>query len=199
MSIEKKIESVQEYNLLKLLKANSDLKRFGVEWIKLDHNLCRAFATNSYALIIAELEPNQWHDIFDGLPELVFITKLKRDEVHYFEAKELVYYNYRTVFEAVGKEPNYQPVMHFDLELLRNLTDKFDDVYFVKQSGLALFMKMEGDKYPAGSYYGALMPKTISQEETAKIIEALSSLATDGEIRRKWVADLREFAQGDNA
>ena len=76
MTIEKKIESVQEYNLLKLLKANSDLKRFGVEWIKLDHNLCRAFATNSYALIIAELEPNQWHDIFDGLPELVFITKL---------------------------------------------------------------------------------------------------------------------------
>jgi len=199
MSIEKKIESVQEYNLLKLLKANSDLKRFGVEWIKLDHNLCRAFATNAYALIIAELEPNQWHDIFDGLPELVFITKLKRDEVHYFEAKELEKFNYLSVFEAVGKEPNYQPVMHFDLELLRNLTDKFDDVYFVKQSGLALFMKLEGDKYPAGSYYGALMPKTISQEETADIIEALSSLATDGEIRRKWVADLREFAQGDNA
>jgi len=199
MTIEKKIESVQEYNLLKLLKANSSLKRFGVEWIKLDHNLCRAFATNEFAMIIADLEPNQWHDIFDGLPELVFITKLKRDEVHYFEGKELVYYNYRTVFEVVGKEPNYQPVMQFDLELLRNLTDKFDDVYFVKQSGLALFMKLEGDKYPAGSYYGALMPKTISQEETADIIEALSSLATDGEIRRKWVADLREFAQGGDA
>jgi len=199
MTIEKKIESVQEYNLLKLLKANSDLKRFGVEWIKLDHNLCRAFATNEFAMIIADLEPNQWHDIFDGLPELVFITKLKRDEAHYFEGKELVYYNYRTVFEVVGKEPNYQPVMQFDLELLRNLTDKFDDVYFVKQSGLALFMKLEGDKYPAGSYYGALMPKTISQEETAKIIEALSSLATDGEIRRQWVADWREFAQGGDA
>ena len=199
MTIEKKIESVQEYNLLKLLKANSDLKRFGVEWIKLDHNLCRAFATNEFAMIIADLEPNQWHDIFDGLPELVFITKLKRDEVHYFEGKELVYYNYRTVFEVVGKEPNYQPVMQFDLELLRNLTDKFDDVYFVKQSGLALFMKLEGDKYPAGSYYGALMPKTISQEETADIIEALSSLATDGEIRRQWVADWRGFAQGGNA
>ena len=194
-TIEKKIESTQEYNLLKLLKANSDLKRFGVEWIKLDHNLCRAFATNAYALIIADLEPNQWHDIFDGLPEVIFIDKLKRDEVHYFEGKEIVYYNYRTVFEAVGKEPNYQPVMHFDLELLRNLTDKFDDVYFVKQSGLALFMKLEGDKYPAGSYYGALMPKSITQEETAKIIEALSSLATDGDIRRQWVADLREFAQ----
>jgi len=39
------------------------------------------------------------------------------------------------------------------------------------------------------------MPKTISQEETADIIEALSSLATDGEIRRQRVADLREFAQ----
>jgi len=195
MSIEKKIESVQEYNLLKLLKANSSLKRFGVEWIKLDHNLCRVFATNEFAMIVADLEPNQWHDIFDGLPEVIFIDKLKRDEVHYFEAKELVYYNYLSVFEAVGKEPNYQPVMHFDLNLLRNLTDKFDDVYFVKQSGLVLFMKMEGDKYPAGSYYGALMPKTISQEETADIIEALSSLATDGEIRRQRVADLREFAQ----
>ena len=161
--------------------------------------MCRAFVKNAYALIIADLEPNQWHDIFDGLPELVFITKLKRDEVHYFEAKELEKFNYLSVFEAVGKEPNYQPVMHFDLELLRNLTDKFDDVYFVKQSGLALFMKLEGDKYPAGSYYGALMPKTISQEETAKIIEALSSLATDGDIRRQWIADLREFAQGGNA
>ena len=195
MSIEKKIESVQEYNLLKLLKANSSLKRFGVEWIKLDHTLCRAFATNEFAMIVADLEPNQWHDIFDGLPEVIFIDKLKRDEVHYFEAKELVYYNYRTVFEAVGKEPNYQPVMHFDLKLLRNLTDKFDNIYFVKQSGKALFMKLEGDKYPAGSYYGALMPKSITQEETAKIIEALSSLATDGDIRRQWVADLREFAQ----
>ena len=194
MTIEKKIESVQEYNLLKLLKANSDLKRFGVEWIKLDHNLCRAFTTNGYAIIVADLAPNWWHDIFDGLPELVFITKLRRDEVHYFEAKELVYNNL-SVFEAVGKEPNYQPVMHFDLELLRNLTDKFDDVYFVKQSGLALFMKLEGDKYPAGSYYGALMPKSITQEETADIIEALSSLATDGEIRRQWVADWRGFAQ----
>ena len=195
MTIEKKIESVQEYNLLKLLKANSDLKRFGVEWIKLDHALCRVFATNGYAIIVAELEPNQWHDIFDGLPEVIFIDKRKRDEGHYFEGKEIVYYNYRTVFEAVGKEPNYQPVMHLDLKLLRNLTDKFDDVYFVKQSGLALFMKLEGDKYPAGSYYGALMPKSITQEETAKIIEALSSLATDGDIRRQWVADLREFAQ----
>jgi len=199
MTIEKKIESVQEYNLLKLLKANSDLKRFGVEWIKLDHALCRVFATNGYAIIVAELEPNQWHDIFDGLPELVFITKLRRDEVHYFEAKELVYYNYLSVFEAVGKEPNYQPVMHFDLELLRNLTDKFDDVYFVKQSGLALFMKLEGDKYPAGSYYGALMPKTISKEETAEIIDALSSLATDGEERRRCVADLRKVAEGSDA
>ena len=53
MTIEKKIESVQEYNLLKLLKANSSLKRFGVEWIKLDHNLCRAFTTNGYAIIVA--------------------------------------------------------------------------------------------------------------------------------------------------
>ena len=194
-TFEKKIESVQEYNLLKLLKANSSLKRFGVEWIKLDHTLCRAFATNEFAMIVADLEPNQWHDIFDGLPEVIFIDKLKRDEVHYFEAKELVYYNYLSVFEAVGKEPNYQPVMHLDLKLLRNLTDKFDDVYFVKQSGLALFMKLEGDKYPAGSYYGALMPKSITQEETAKIIEALSSLATDGDIRRQWVDDLREFAQ----
>ena len=194
-TIEKKIESVQEYNLLKLLKANSSSNPLTSYWIQLNHELCRAFATNAYAIIVAELEPNQWHDIFDGLPELVFITKLKRDEVHYFEAKELEKFNYLSVFEAVGKEPNYQPVMHFDLELLRNLTDKFDDVYFVKQSGLALFMKLEGDKYPAGSYYGALMPKSITQEETADIIEALSSLATDGEIRRKWVADLREFAQ----
>jgi len=199
MSIERKIGSVQEYNLLKLLKANSSLKRFGVEWIKLDHNLCRAFATNEFAMIVADIEPNQWHDIFDGLPELVFITKLKRDEVHYFEGKDLEKFNYLSVFEAVGKEPNYQPVMHFDLNLLRNLTDKFDDVYFVKQSGLALFMKLEGDKYPAGSYYGALMPKTISKEETAEIIDALSSLATDGEIRRQWVDDLREFGQGGDA
>ena len=199
MTIEKKIESVQEYNLLKLLKANSSSNPLTSYWIQLNHELCRAFATNAYAIIVADLEPNQWHDIFDGLPDFVFIDKLKRDEVHYFEAKELVYYNYRTVFEAVGKEPNYQPVMHFDLNLLRNLTDKFDDVYFVKQSGLALFMKLEGDKYPAGSYYGALMPKTISQEETADIIEALSSLATDGEIRRQWVADWRGFAQGGNA
>ena len=199
MSIEKKIESVQEYNLLKLLKANSSSNPLTSYWIQLNHELCRAFATNAYAIIVADLEPNQWHDIFDGLPELVFITKLKRDEVHYFEAKELEKFNYLSVFEAVGKEPNYQPVMHLDLKLLRNLTDKFDDVYFVKQSGLALFMKLEGDKYPAGSYYGALMPKSITQEETAKIIEALSSLATDGEIRRQWVADLREFAQGGNA
>ena len=56
MTIERKIESVQEYNLLKLLKANSDLKRFGVEWIKLDHALCRVFATNGYAIIVEELE-----------------------------------------------------------------------------------------------------------------------------------------------
>lgn len=194
-TFERKIESTQEYNLLKLLKANSSSNPLTSYWIQLNHELCRAFATNAYAIIVAELEPNQWHDIFDGLPELVFITKLKRDEVHYFEAKELEKFNYLSVFEAVGKEPNYQPVMHFDLELLRNLTDKFDDVYFVKQSGLALFMKLEGDKYPAGSYYGALMPKTISQEETADIIDALSSLATDGDIRRQWVADLREFAQ----
>ena len=152
-TFERKIESTQEYNLLKLLKANSNLKRFGVEWIKLNHELCRVFATNGYAMIVADLEPNWWHDIFDGLPELTLITKLKRDEVHYFEGKELENFNYLSVFEAVGKEPNYQPVMHFDLELLRNLTDKFDDVYFVKQSGLALFMKLEGDKYPAGSYY----------------------------------------------
>lgn len=193
MSIERKIGSVQEYNLLKLLKANSDLKRFGVEWIKLDHNLCRAFATNAYALIVADLEPNQWHDIFDGMPELVFITKLKRGEVHYFEAKELEKFNYLSVFEAVGKEPNYQPVMHFDLELLRNLTDKFDDVYFVKQSGLALFMKLEGDKYPAGSYYGALMPKTITKEEADKIIDYLSSFATDCDNRKQYVMDKKDF------
>ena len=199
MSIERKIGSVQEYNLLKLLKANSDLKRFGVEWIKLDHNLCRAFATNAYALIIADLEPNQWHDIFDGLPEVIFIDKLKRNEVHYIDGVKFDRVKYSTVFEAVGQEPNYQPVMHLDLELLRNLTDKFDDVYFVKQSGLALFMKLEGDKYPAGSYYGALMPKSITQEETADIIEALSSLATDGEIRRQRVDDLREFGQGGDA
>ena len=195
MSIERKIGSVQEYNLLKLLKANSSSNPLTSYWIQLNHELCRAFATNAYAIIVADLEPNWWHDIFDGLPEVIFIDKLKRDEVHYFEGKEIVYYNYRTVFEAVGKDPNYQPVMHLDLKLLRNLTDKFDDVYFVKQSGLALFMKLEGDKYPAGSYYGALMPKTISQEETADIIEALSSLATDGEIRRQWVADWRGFAQ----
>ena len=194
-TFERKIESTQEYNLLKLLKANSSSNPLTSYWIQLNHELCRAFATNAYAIIVADLEPNQWHDIFDGLPELVFITKLKRDEVHYFEAKELEKFNYLSVFEAVGKEPNYQPVMHLDLKLLRNLTDKFDDVYFVKQSGLALFMKLEGDKYPAGSYYGALMPKSITQEETAKIIEALSSLATDGEIRRQRVADLREFAQ----
>ena len=194
-TFERKIESTQEYNLLKLLKANSSSNPLTSYWIQLNHELCRAFATNAYAIIVADLEPNWWHDIFDGLPELVFITKLKRDEVHYFEAKELEKFNYLSVFEAVGKDPNYQPVMHFDLNLLRNLTDKFDDVYFVKQSGLALFMKLEGDKYPAGSYYGALMPKTISQEETADIIDALSSLATDGDIRRQWVADLREFAQ----
>ena len=199
MTIEKKIESVQEYNLLKLLKANSSLKRFGVEWIKLDHNLCRAFATNEFAMIVADIEPNQWHDIFDELPDFVFIDKLKRNEVHYIDGVKFDRVKYSTVFEAVGKDPNYQPVMHLDLKLLRNLTDKFDDVYFVKQSGLALFMKLEGDKYPAGSYYGALMPKTISQEETADIIEALSSLATDGEIRRQWVDDLREFGQGGDA
>jgi hypothetical protein len=198
-TFEKKIESVQEYNLLKLLKANSSLKRFGVEWIKLDHNLCRAFATNEFAMIVADLEPNQWHDIFDELPDFVFIDKLKRNEVHYIDGVKFDRVKYSTVFEAVGQEPNYQPVMHLDLELLRNLTDKFDDVYFVKQSGLALFMKLEGDKYPAGSYYGALMPKSITQVETAKIIDALSSLATDGEIRRQWVADLREFAQGGDA
>ena len=198
-TFERKIESTQEYNLLKLLKANSNLKRFGVEWIKLNHELCRVFATNGYAMIVADLEPNWWHDIFDGLPELTLITKLKRDEVHYFEGKELENFNYLSVFEAVGREPNYVPVMHLDLNLLRKLTDKFDDVYFVKQSGLALFMKLEGDKYPAGSYYGALMPKTITKEDASEIIEALASLATDGEIRRKWVADLREFAQGDNA
>ena len=79
-TIEKKIESVQEYNLLKLLKANSSSNPLTSYWIQLNHELCRAFATNAYAIIVAELEPNQWHDIFDGLPELVFITKLKRDE-----------------------------------------------------------------------------------------------------------------------
>ena len=194
-TIEKKIESVQEYNLLKLLKANSSSNPLTSYWIQLNHELCRAFATNAYAIIVADLEPNWWHNIFDGLPDFVFIDKLKRDEVHYIDGVKFDRIKYSTVFEAVGKEPNYQPVMHFDLNLLRNLTDKFDDVYFVKQSGLALFMKLEGDKYPAGSYYGALMPKTISKEETAKIIEALSSLATDGDIRRQWIADLREFAQ----
>ena len=102
-TFERKIESTQEYNLLKLLKANSNLKRFGVEWIKLNHELCRVFATNGYAMIVADLEPNWWHDIFDGLPELTLITKLKRDEVHYFEAKELEKFNYLSVFEAVGK------------------------------------------------------------------------------------------------
>ena len=184
-AIEKKIESVQEYNLLKLLKANSSSNPLTSYWIQLNHELCRAFATNAYAIIVADLEPNWWHDIFDGLPDFVFIDKLKRDEVHYIDGVKFDRIKYSTVFEAVGKDPNYQPVMHLDLKLLRNLTDKFDDVYFVKQSGLALFMKLEGDKYPAGSYYGALMPKSITQEETAKIIEALSSLATDGEIRRK--------------
>ena len=77
MSIERKIGSVQEYNLLKLLKANSSLKRFGVEWIKLDHALCRVFATNEFAMIVAYLEPNQWHDIFDGLPEVIFYRQAK--------------------------------------------------------------------------------------------------------------------------
>ena len=195
MTIEKKIESVQEYNLLKLLKANSSSNPLTSYWIQLNHELCRAFATNAYAIIVADLEPNWWHDIFDELPDFVFIDKLKRNEVHYIDGVKFDRVKYSTVFEAVGQEPNYQPVMQFDLELLRNMTDKFDDVYFVKQSGLALFMKLEGDKYPAGSYYGALMPKTISQEEIAKIIEALRSLATDGEIRRQRVADLREFAQ----
>jgi hypothetical protein len=199
MTIEKKIESVQEYNLLKLLKANSSSNPLTSYWIQLNHELCRAFATNAYAIIVADLEPNWWHDIFDELPDFVFIDKLKRNEVHYIDGVKFDRVKYSTVFEAVGQEPNYQPVMQFDLELLRNMTDKFDDVYFVKQSGLALFMKLEGDKYPAGSYYGALMPKTISQEETADIIEALSSLATDGEIRRQWVADWREFAQGGDA
>ena len=199
MTIEKKIESIQEYNLLKLLKANSSSNPLTSYWIQLNHELCRAFATNAYAIIVADLEPNWWHDIFDGLPDFVFIDKLKRNEVHYIDGVKFDRVKYSTVFEAVGQEPNYQPVMHLDLELLRNLTDKFDDVYFVKQSGLALFMKLEGDKYPAGSYYGALMPKTITQEETAKIIEALSSLATDGDIRRQWIADLREVAEGSDA
>ena len=194
-TFERKIGSVQEYNLLKLLQSNTNQTRLGMEWIQLNHELCRAFATNGYAMVIADLEPNWWDDIFDGLPELVLITKLNRNEAHYFDGKELDKIKYRSIFEAIGKEPEYEPVMHLDLKLLRNLTDKFDDVYFVKQSGLALFMKLEGDKYPAGSYYGALMPKTISQEEIAKIIEALRSLATDGEIRRQRVADLREFAQ----
>jgi hypothetical protein len=66
-------------------------------------------------------------------------------------------------------------------------------VYFVKQSGLALFMKLEGDKYPAGSYYGALMPKTITKEDASEIIEALASLATDGESRKQLVNDQREL------
>ena len=137
-----------------------------------------------------------WADEINGKGVIYEMIDENNNRCGYdFEGKELVYYNYRTVFEAVGKEPNYQPVMHLDLELLRNLTDKFNDVYFVKQSGLVLFMKLEGDKYPAGSYYGALMPKSITQVETAKIIDALSSLATDGEIRRQWVADLREFAR----
>lgn len=194
--IEKKIESAQEYNLLKLLKANTNPNQYGFQYVHLEHDLCRAFASNSYAIVIADLEPNWWQDIFGSLPEFVYITNLNKDRFIYSDGEKLDKFLYQKIFEAAGKEPEYQPVTHFDLKLLRNLIDKFDDVYFVKGAGQALYMQLEGDKYPHGKYYAAIMPMTITKEQADKIIEALGSLAiaAAAENRRRWVADKREIA-----
>lgn len=192
-TIEKKIESVQEYNLIKLLKANTNPSRLDMKYLRLNHELCRAFATNGYVIIIADLEPNEWNEIFGSLPELVFINKLNRNEIWYFKPKAESIISYIPIFEAVGKEPEYQPVTHLNLKLLKNLIDKFDDIYLVKQAGQALFMRLEGDKYPHGKYHGAIMPKTITKEETDKIIEYLASFATDCDNRKQYVMDKKDF------
>jgi ssDNA-specific exonuclease RecJ len=71
-------------------------------------------------MVVADLEPKWWKEIFGSLPELVFITKLNHDEVHYFDGEELERLKYRKIFEAIGQEPEFDPVMHFNLKLLSN-------------------------------------------------------------------------------
>lgn len=187
---EKQIESVQEYNLLKLLKANADQSTWGIQ---LEHEFCRVITTDGSAMIVADLDPEQWDAIFGLYPHHVAIHKLTRDKVDYSNYEPVYKIAYGPIYDAIGEVPRYFPVMHFDLKFINNLTQNFDEVYFVKQSGQALFMELVGDKYPAGSYYGVVMPMAIDKVETDHIVNGMRSVCTDENSARKiYISDKRQ-------
>ena len=187
---EKQIESVQEYNLLKLLKANTDPSRWGIQ---LEHEFCRVITTDGWAMIVADLDPEQWDAIFGLYPHHVAIHKLTRDKVDYSYYDPVYKIAYGPIYDAIGEVPRYFPVMHFDLKFINNLTQNFDEVYLVKQSGQALFLELVGDKYPAGSYYGVVMPMVIDRVETDHIINGMKSVCTNKNSARKiYISDKRQ-------
>ena len=180
-TIEKEIKNTKEYNLLSLLNANTNPHQAGFEYIRLDHNLRRAFVCDRYKLLVVTLEPEPWNEIFGSLPELLTITKLRKDSVAYVTGDEFFRPEYASIFSAVGQEPNYTPVAVFDLELLNCLTSKFDYVYFVKQAGSVLFMRLIGDKYPPGEYLAGIMPLKCDDDKINETLELLKELGNENE------------------
>jgi len=180
-AIERKIKNTKEYNLLSLLNANTNPHQAGFEYIRLDHNLRRAFVCDRYKLLVVTLEPEPWNEIFGSLPELLAITKLRKDSVTYDTGDEFLRPEYASIFSAVGQEPNYTPVAVFDLELLNCLTRKFDYVFFVKQSGSVLFMRLIGDQYPAGEYLAGIMPLKCDDDKINETLELLKELGNENE------------------
>ncbi len=173
MSVEKLIQSQEEYNLLKLLVANTNKDRLWFESLHLDHKHKRVTVSNSYNLLVVELSDEWWQRIFSDYPERVFVTKLRRDIVCASEMEELHDRSFAPIFDPVGTEPFYKQVYRLDCEYLTNLIAPFEKVDFVKYSGMTLFMRLTGGKLPDGKYIAALAPVSITDEMQREVLNEL--------------------------
>jgi len=173
MNVEKLIQSQEEYNLLKLLVANTNKDRLWFESLHLDHKRKRVVVSNSYALLVVELSGEWWQRIFSDYPESVFVTKLRRDIVCASEMEELHDRSFAPIFDPVGTEPFYKQVYRMDCEYLTNLIDPFEKVDFVKYSGMTLFMRLTGGKLPDGKYIAALAPVSITDDVQREVLNEL--------------------------
>jgi len=173
MNVEKLIQSQEEYNLLKLLVANTNKERLWFESLHLDHKRKRVVVSNSYALLVVELSGEWWQRIFSDYPERVFVTKLRRDIVCASEMEELHDRSFAPIFDPVGTEPFYKQVFRMDCEYLTNLIAPFEKVDFIKYSGTTLFTKLTGGKLPEGKYIGALAPVSITDDVQKEVLKEL--------------------------
>ena len=173
MNVEKLIQSQEEYNLLKLLVANTNKERLWFESLHLDHKRKRVVVSNSYALLVVELSGEWWQRIFSDYPERVFVTKLRRDIVCASEMEELHDRSFAPIFDPVGTDPFYKQVYRLDCEYLTNLIAPFEKVDFIKYSGTTLFMKLTGGKLPEGKYFAALAPVSITDDVQREVLNEL--------------------------